>query len=220
VSHELRTPLNAVLGFAQLLELDQAHPLAPTQRRQVGLIREAGSHLLEMIGDLLDVSLVDAGRLPLQSRALPLAPLLAQCVALVQPQAEAAAVVIAPPCCPETLAVQADATRLKQVLLNLLSNAVKYNRPGGQVRLSVRVGADGLAGMEVLDTGLGIAPEHLSRLFEPFNRLGREHGPVPGVGLGLALSQRLVEAMGGTLGATSDATGTRFLVRLPMAAVD
>lgn len=223
VSHELRTPLNAVLGFAQLLEMDQVHPLTRQQLRQVGLIREAGAHLLAMIGDLLDVSLMESGRLPVQAQPLPLAPLLAHCVALVQPQADAAGVMLTLGGCAARIAVQADATRLKQVLINLLNNAVKYNRPQGQVQVSVRECRDGgtadeqMVAIEVHDTGLGLTAEQLERLFEPFNRLGRERGKVPGAGIGLALSQMLVEAMQGTLGATSDASGTRFLVRLPQA---
>ncbi|GAA0760955.1 PAS domain-containing sensor histidine kinase [Ideonella azotifigens] len=216
MSHELRTPLNAVLGFAQLLEMGRQPPLSEGQRRQIGQIRQAGEHLLAMIGDLLDVSLIESGRMSMQPAPLALAPLLADALALVQAQAQAAGITLhlAPP--PEDATVQADRTRLTQVLINLLANAIQYNRPAGSVTLSAELVSDANAWViAVQDTGLGIAPDRMRQLFQPFNRLGREHGPVPGAGLGLSLSLSLVQAMGGTLQASSDAQGSRFEVRLP-----
>jgi PAS domain S-box-containing protein len=217
VSHELRTPLNAVLGFSQLLESDPVHPLPQGQLRQVNLIRQAGEHLLAMIGDLLDVSLVESGRLQVQLEPMALACLLTDCTELLRAQAETAGIPILLDTGPPGLVVRADGTRLKQVVINLLTNAIKYNRPGGEVRLLARAGVDGTHQIEVHDTGLGIPADQMERLFEPFNRLGREHGPVPGAGLGLALSQMLVTVMGGELSASSDSSGTRFVACLPAA---
>ncbi|HSI52131.1 MAG TPA: PAS domain-containing sensor histidine kinase [Ideonella sp.] len=216
MSHELRTPLNAVLGFAQLLEMGRQPPLSDGQRRQVGQIRHAGEHLLAMIGDLLDVSLIESGRMSMQPAPQVLAPLLSDAMALVQAQAQAAGITLhlAPP--PDGATVHADRTRLTQVLINLLANAIQYNRPAGSVTLSAELAADANTWcIAVQDTGLGIAPERMRQLFQPFNRLGREHGPVPGAGLGLSLSLSLVQAMGGTLQARSDGQGSRFEVRLP-----
>ncbi|MFZ2987883.1 PAS domain-containing sensor histidine kinase [Ideonella sp.] len=220
VSHELRTPLNAVLGFAQLLETDTRQPLPPTQLRHVGLIRQAGAHLLAMITDLLDVSMIEAGQLAVASTSVPLEPLLVEALALVQSQAAQASVRVMLQPVPARASVRADPLRLRQVLVNLLSNGIKYNRAGGWVQVSVLpVGAGTDAGwqLEVQDNGLGISPEQMPHLFEPFNRLGREHGGVPGAGLGLALSRMLVLAMGGQLSARSAEQGTVFVARLAAA---
>jgi hypothetical protein len=163
----------------------------------VQLIREAGEHLLTMIGDLLDLTRIESGQLKLQIEAVALAPLADECLALLQAQAAAVSVSLA--AVPlGTLAVAADRTRLKQVLLNLLSNAVKYNRAGGAV--TVRAGADaGRVRLEVSDTGLGIAPEHLARLFEPFQRGAHGQSSIEGTGIRLAVCKSLVELMGGRI---------------------
>ncbi|WP_374675598.1 ATP-binding protein [Ideonella sp.] len=225
VSHELRTPLNAVLGFAQLLDSDPADPPSPGQRRRIALIRQAGDYLLAMIGDLLDLSLVEAARLPLQPVAVPVGPLLQDCLDLLRGQAATAGVVLVHAPVPSRWAVQADPMRLKQVLINLLTNAIKYNRPGGSVQLEVRL--DGQAApprcvIDIRDTGIGLPPERLDQLFQPFQRLGREGGPVPGSGIGLALSRALAEAMGGELGAMPwqgpEGSGTVFRLAMPLAA--
>lgn len=223
VSHELRTPLHAVLSFSELMASDVAHPLPPAQQRRLAHVQQAGQHLQALIDDLLDLSLVEAGRLQVRSEMLTLAPLLAELQALVQPQAEAAGVAMHWQAVPEGAHLQADARRLRQVVLNLLGNAIKYNRPQGQVTVSVSRDA-GVWAIAVADTGLGIAPERMAELFQPFNRLGRERGPVAGVGLGLALSQLLVQAMGGRIAVQStlaDAQGqgggTTFRLTLPAA---
>ena len=223
VSHELRTPLHAVLSFTELMATDADHPLSGAQQRRLAHVRQAGQHLQALIDDLLDLSLVEAGRLQVRSELLALAPLLGELQALVQPQAEAAGVAMHWPAVPAGAQLQADPRRLRQVLLNLLGNAIKYNRPQGQV--TVGVSHDGVDWtIAVADTGLGIAPERMAELFQPFNRLGRERGPVAGVGLGLALSQLLVQAMGGRIEVQStlaDAQGlgggTTFRLILPAA---
>ncbi len=215
MSHELRTPLNAVLGFAQLLELSPTPPLADAHRRPVQLIREAGEHLLTMIGDLLDLTRIESGHLRLQIEHVALAPLADECVALMQAQAAGARVSVSGAIEPG-VAVHADRTRLKQVLLNLLSNGVKYNRDGGAVTLRAR--SDGaLAVIEVADSGVGIAAEHLGRVFEPFHRGAHGHSPIEGTGIGLADCKSLVELMGGTIDVHSAPDqGSLFSVCLPL----
>ncbi len=196
MSHELRTPLNAVLGFAQLLEIDEQDRLTEQQRRRVGLIREAGTHLLEMIGELLDLTRIESGQLAVSVVALPLGGLLVDSAELVRPQAEAAGVQLQVAPVEATLAVQADPTRLRQVLLNLLGNAVKYNRRGGRIALSaVRQGDEAV--IAVADTGVGIAAADLPMLFQPFQRGAQARGGIEGVGIGLAVTRSLVELMGG-----------------------
>jgi PAS domain S-box-containing protein len=216
MSHELRTPLNAVLGFAQLLEMTRTPPLDSAHRRPVQLIREAGEHLLTMIGDLLDLTRIESGQLKLAIEPVPLATLTEECLALLQ--AQAGAVPVSLMCAPlGTLAVAADRTRLKQVLLNLVSNAIKYNRPGGAV--TVRARNEGAhVRFEVSDTGLGIAPEHLGRLFEPFQRGAQAQSSIEGAGIGLAVCKSLIELMGGRIEAQSTpGKGSLFSVELPQA---
>jgi len=204
-----------VLGFGQLLELDTA--LAPRQRSHVQEIVKAGRHLLTLIDEVLDLARVESGRLDLDLEELALAPLVAECVALVTPLAEARGISLDDDT-PATLRLHADRLRVKQVLLNLLSNAIKYNRDGGRVELSARLASAGTVRIEVLDTGAGIAAEAQAQLFEPFNRLGAHAGNVPGVGIGLVITQRLVHAMGGRIGLESPADahgGSRFWFELP-----
>lgn len=214
VSHELRTPLNAVLGFAQLLEYDHREPLSDNQRRRVRLIHDAGEHLLRMIGDLLDLTRIESGRLQVELQAVPIVPLVLDCAAMLGPVAQEAGVSVLPP--PEQpLAAWADPDRLRQVMLNLLSNAIKYNQRGGRVVVTLQPQGEGVA-VEVTDTGIGIRPEHLPRLFEPFNRLGQRGGRIEGTGIGLAITRVLVMLMGGRIDVTSEPErGSRFTVWLP-----
>ncbi len=224
ISHELRTPLNAVLGFAQLLVADPALAALQAQRQQVRMIHEAGDHLLAMIGDLLDLSLAEAAHLPIHLQNVALAPLFESCAAWSRPQADMANVHVL---CENpdagaslshaTAVVRADPTRLRQVLTNLLSNAVKYNRPGGRVTLRAQA-VDDEWHIEVEDTGIGIGPTDRARLFQPFNRLGRENSSISGAGLGLALSQSLAQLMGGRITAHSVlGVGSTFRLSLPAA---
>ena len=218
MSHELRTPLNAVLGFAQLLEMDEREPLTEAQRRRVELIREAGAHLLQMIGELLDLTRIESGQLAVTLAELPLAPLIADCLALVRPQADAAGLVLDFDAAGAAVAVRADATRLRQVLLNLLGNAIKYNRRGGRVDIAVRGGEGGEAVIEVQDTGMGIAAEDMATLFDPFQRGAQAKGTIEGAGIGLAVTKALVELMGGRIAvASAPGHGSTFSVTLQAA---
>jgi len=214
MSHELRTPLNAVLGFSQLLEMAREPALAEPHRRHVRLIRDAGEHLLSMIGDLLDLTRIESGQLALQTETVSLAPAVEESLALVQAQADAAGLHIRNQLAPAHR-VLADRTRLKQVLLNLLSNAVKYNRPGGSVTLSARTEGP-LMRLDVSDTGVGIADPHLRRLFEPFQRGAHATSAIEGTGIGLAVSRSLAQSMGGRIEVSSrHGEGSVFSLLLP-----
>ena len=223
MSHELRTPLNAMIGFAQLLGLDREPALAAHQRDWTQQIQRAGWHLLEMINDTLDLARIESGAVRLSLAPLGLPALVAACRAMVATPAAARQVKFTETIDPDAVAVLGDATRLKQVITNLLSNAVKYNREGGSVTLTAhRVrngsGADHIE-IAVADTGLGMSPSQQAALFQPYNRLGREASGIEGTGIGLVISRRLTELMGGTLEASSaEGQGSIFTLRLPAAA--
>ena len=215
MSHELRTPLNAVLGFGQLLEMDD---LSPQHREYVDTILKAGRHLLALIDEVLELSRIEAGRLAISTEPVRLGEVAAEVLDLVKPAAAQRNVRLdgdgAKIC---QWHVSADRQRLKQVLLNLLSNAIKYNREGGDVTLSCERSATGRARIAVNDTGPGITPDKLSRLFTPFDRLGAEQSRIEGTGLGLALSKGLIEAMSGVLGVESTVgRGSTFWVELAL----
>ncbi|WP_026870097.1 sensor histidine kinase [Inquilinus limosus] len=197
MSHELRTPLNSILGFAQLLELDLKDEEA---RENVAQILRAGRHLLSLIGDVLDLARIEAGRMDLAAEPLPAAEVLAEAAALAAPLGQPRGIAIEA-AAPEDsgLPVLADRRRLLQVLLNLLSNAVKYNRDGGHVVLEHRPADAGRIRITIRDTGPGIPPDRAARLFAAFDRLGADRSAAEGSGLGLALSRQLAEAMGGRL---------------------
>jgi PAS domain S-box-containing protein len=217
MSHELRTPLNAMLGFAQLLELDQRHPLASSQRPWVAQIQGAGWHLLEMINDVLDLSRIESGNLRLDPAPLELPGLLATTLTMIEGEARKRDIVVSQEFAPDALRVRGDATRVKQILTNLLSNAVKYNIEGGRIHVASQR-RDDLVEVIVSDTGLGMSEDQMSELFQPFNRLGRERSAQEGTGIGLVISQRLAELMGGSLRARSVAgTGSSFILSLPAA---
>jgi hypothetical protein len=217
MSHELRTPLNAILGFTQLLELDQSQPLATTQAERVAHIRTAGWHLLTLINEVLDLSRIESGADRIEREAVAVAPLVDRCVSMMQN--EAARRRIALDVLPIAASVQAlaDPVRLKQVLLNLLSNAIKYNRDDGRVTLSAT--ADGAhVRLAVRDTGRGLSAEQLDKLYQPFNRLGLESAAIEGTGIGLVISLKLTERMGGRLDVWSEpGVGSEFSVTLPRA---
>jgi PAS domain S-box-containing protein len=227
MSHELRTPLNAMLGFAQLLGLEGGKAMTSRQKEWLGQIQTAGWHLLDMINDVLDLSRIDLGTVKLHTEALQVRQLLQDSVALVEAEAlqRGVRVELADANLDE-LAVVGDATRVKQILTNLLSNAVKYNREGGRVAVSARAAErpghpeGDVVEIAVQDTGMGLSPEQIAHLFEPFNRLGREASGVAGTGIGLVISRRLAEGMGGELRAQSEAgQGSTFTLVLPSAAV-
>ncbi len=220
MSHELRTPLNAMLGFAQLLELDRKPPLAAHQHEWTAQIQQAGWHLLHMINDTLDLSRIESGHIKLEIANVDLGALVSGTVAMMQPGAAKRRIRIASALDPAAAAVRGDATRVKQIVTNLLSNAVKYNVDDGQVHVtSWAEGRDHVA-LAVQDTGLGMSAEQLQALFQPFNRLGREHGGTEGTGIGLVISRRLAELMGGRLEAQSQpGQGSTFVLTLPRAAL-
>jgi PAS domain S-box-containing protein len=215
MSHELRTPLNAILGFAQLLEMGAP---TPRQRQHVAQILKGGRHLLELIDEVLDLARIEAGQVALLPEPLPVRRLFAEVVDLIRPLAERRGVRLAEPAGGPDVYVLADDRRLRQVLLNLVSNAVKYNREQGGVSLAVEELPAGRVRLLVRDTGPGLTPEQQQRLFNAFDRLGAEATGVEGTGLGLVVSKRLTEAMGGALGVVSTTgTGSTFFVELPAA---
>ena len=219
MSHELRTPLNAMLGFAQLLELDRQPPLAVHQREWTAQVQHAGWHLLEMINDILDLSRIEAGMIRLDTVPIDVAPLLRSCLSMIEPAAAQRGIQMRQRIEPGTRAMMADPTRLKQVLTNLLSNAVKYNVDQGRVDIEAVTGAPGMVEIRVTDSGLGLSNTQMSELFQPFNRLGREHSTIEGTGIGLVISRRLAELMGGSLQARSqEGQGSTFVLSLPAAA--
>ncbi|OYU99578.1 MAG: hybrid sensor histidine kinase/response regulator [Burkholderiales bacterium PBB5] len=209
MSHELRTPLNAVLGFSQLLLADGPQPDDAVWRRRVQQVQASGEHLLALINDVLELSAVESGELPLRLQPVALDALVTTTLPLVELAAREQGVTLQ--CQPMTgLWVQADPVRLRQALLNLLSNGIKYNRAGGQVQLSARRDGDAVR-LRVADTGQGMTPAQVAHLFEPFNRLGREQEGIAGTGIGLAIVRASVQQMGGTVEvqSTPDA-GSRF----------
>lgn len=216
MSHELRTPLNAILGYTQLFGLDSN--LTDNQLENVGEIRKAGELLLQLIGDVLDLSKIESGKLTLSVEPVMPMRILHECVKLIQPLAETKSIKLwVTPNQLDECYVRADATRLKQALLNLMSNAVKYNQEGGDVEISFVEPDQGLLRIEVRDTGPGIPLERQSEVFEPFNRLGAEGSSIEGSGVGLIITKRLVNMMGGELSFVSrEGQGTRFWLELPL----
>jgi PAS domain S-box-containing protein len=219
-SHELRTPLNAVIGFAQLLQMDER--LGSDDQESVEEILKAGRHLLELINEILDISSIDSGQMRLSVTSVAVNDLLQEALSFVGAGARDRDVHLqwtAPS--GRSWHVLADARRLKQVFLNLLSNAIKYNRSGGTVTVEcwpTQATATPELRICVKDTGLGLSVEKIARLFTPFDRLGAEQTGIEGTGLGLAYSKRMVAAMGGTLGMESMiGTGSTFWVDLPLA---
>ena len=216
MSHELRTPLNSILGFGQLL--DRKSP-TDTQRPRIRYILSAGRHLLNLINEVLDISRIEAGNLQLSLEPVCVEEAIGEALDLMRPLAADRAIGVAPPTSLDTATyVLADRQRLKQVLLNLLSNAVKYTARRGSVTVSFNDSGNGATRILVRDTGAGIPVEKLARLFTPFDRLGAEQSTVEGTGLGLALCQRLVQAMQGSIGVNSTlGSGSTFWLELPHA---
>jgi PAS domain S-box-containing protein len=202
MSHELRTPLNAILGFAQLIE-SGLPSLTPTQKRSTDQILQAGWYLLELINEILDLALIESGKLLLSPEPISLAGLLVECEAMVGPQAQKRQIRVSFPAPGGPYFVMADRTRMKQVLINLLSNAIKYNKVGGAVSVTFSTATPGRLRICVEDTGEGLDPQQLTQLFQPFNRLGQEAHTAEGTGIGLVVCKRLIELMGGVIGVHS-----------------
>ena len=215
VSHELRTPLNAILGFGQILEGD----CTGDQRQCAEHILKAGSHLLDLVNEVLDLASIEAGRLVFSPESVSLRLLIRESLQLIGPLAEQRSIRLASHY-PDgrDVHVFADHQRLKQVVINLLSNAVKYNRSAGSIEIECTRAGPERVRIAVRDTGLGLPPEKVALLFTPFQRLGAERTSVPGAGLGLTLSKRLVDLMGGGIGVESEpGQGSVFWVELPLA---
>jgi PAS domain S-box-containing protein len=213
MSHDLRTPLNAVLGFAQLLDMDN---LSADQRESVTQILEAGRHLLDLMNEVLDISRIESGNLSLSPEPVAVAEIIEQVVRLIRPLGAVRRIeVVARSTAAQETYVRADRQRLTQILLNLMSNAIKYNRDGGRVTVSCEHAGEARVRINVADTGAGIRPEKLALLFTPFERLGADQTGIEGTGLGLALSRGLAEAMGGKLGVSSEIDrGSTFWIEL------
>jgi signal transduction histidine kinase/ActR/RegA family two-component response regulator len=213
MSHELRTPLNAILGFAQLVETGTPAP-TPAQKRNIEQILKAGWYLLELINEILDLSLIESGKLTLSAEPVSLAEVMLESRAMVEPQAQKRGIAMRFPHFETACFVKADRVRVKQVLINLLFNAIKYNRPGGSVAVECALRQHTIR-ISVRDTGAGLTSLQLSQLFQPFNRLGKEASAEEGTGIGLVMTKRLVELMGGAIGAESTpGEGSVFWVEL------
>ena len=213
MSHELRTPLNAVLGFAQLMASDTPPPSA-SQQRSLEQILNGGWYLLRLINEILDLSMIESGRVAMSREAMALTDVLRDCRAMILPQAQKRNITLSFPSLDQPFYVHADLTRVKQVVINLLSNAIKYNRAGGSVLVECKPLGDKVR-LSVRDTGNGLRSEQLAQLFQPFNRLGQEAGVEEGTGIGLVVTKQLVELMGGTLGVESEVgVGTLFWIEL------
>lgn len=225
MSHELRTPLNAIIGFGQLLEMAPDQPLTYMQKDNVSEILKAGNHLLDLINEILDLAKIEAGQVAMHIEDVLLSEVLEESVALVGPMASKHGITIS---CwlqgelvdlsalfERTCLVRADKLRLKQVVLNLLSNAIKYNKPNGTVEIECQFIAKQQFSLSIRDSGIGMSPEQQQELFQPFNRLGIEDSGIEGTGMGLVITKRLVEFMGGQLHFESeDGKGTVFKIEL------
>jgi PAS domain S-box-containing protein len=219
MSHELRTPLNAILGFAQLVETGTPVP-TQTQKRSIDQILQAGWYLLELINEILDLALIESGKLMLSPEPVDLSEVMLECQTMVEPQAQKRGVSISFPPLDVAYFVRGDRTRVKQVLINLLSNAIKYNGVSGNVLVTCTPSADVPARLRICveDTGNGLPAEKLVQLFQPFNRLGQEANFEEGTGIGLVVCKRLVELMGGVIGVESTVgAGSVFWIELKLA---
>ena len=214
MSHELRSPLNAILGFAQLLEAGDP-PQTPAQKMSTEHILQAGWYLLNLINEILDLAMVESGNLQLSLEPMSLGAVMVDCQTMIEPQAQKHGIAMKFPTMEQPEFVLADRTRVKQIMINLLSNAIKYNQSGGTVVVGCAVISEAHIRISVTDSGPGLAPEKLAQLFQPFNRLGQEAHGEEGTGIGLVMTKRLVELMGGVIGVKSVVgTGSEFWVDL------
>jgi PAS domain S-box-containing protein len=216
MSHELRTPLSAILGFAQLMESGSPSPTS-SQQRSIDQILKAGWYLLELINEILDLALIESGKLSMSLEPISLPEVMRECEAMIEPQANTSGIRVAFAPLATPCFVRADRTRFKQILINLLSNAIKYNKPNGTVTVESALTEAHSVRISVRDTGAGLAPAQLTQLFQPFNRLGQEGKDKQGTGIGLVVCKRLVEWMGGTIGVESTVgDGSVFWVELDL----
>lgn len=217
MSHELRTPLGAILGFTQLIESGNPSP-TDSQQRSIDQILQAGWYLLDLINEILDFSSIESGNISITMEPVPLVEVLLDCQAMVEIEAKKHNISVNIQKCDPDHYVYADRIRLKQILINLVSNAIKYNRPGGSVTISFENNLTKGMRVYVKDNGQGMTPEQISQLFQPFNRLGKENGCEEGAGIGLVVTKRLIELMGGGMGLESIPNeGSVFWVDFPPA---
>jgi signal transduction histidine kinase/ActR/RegA family two-component response regulator len=216
MSHELRTPLNAILGFAQLMQSGSPLPTS-AQQRSIEQILKAGWYLLELINEVLDLALIESGKLSLSTEPVSLAEVLQECKTMIEGQASQRRIIVSFPVFDIAHFVSVDRTRLKQVFINLLTNAIKYNCIGGTVVVACVLKTPGRIRVCVEDSGEGLSEDKLAQLFQPFNRLGQEQSGQEGTGIGLVTAKRLVELMGGTIGVESTVgKGSVFWVELSL----
>ncbi|MBK8792708.1 MAG: PAS domain S-box protein [Holophaga sp.] len=202
MSHELRSPLNAILGFAQLMDSDAAPPTVG-QKESIAQILKAGWHLLKLINEILDLAKIESRQVPLSKEPVSLAEVILECQGMIEPQAHHRGITLSFPKLISPYFVDADRTRVKQVLLNLLSNAIKYNRPQGTIEVQCQEQNPGRIRISIRDSGFGLNSEEIAQLFQAFNRLGQETGSEEGTGIGLVVARQLAELMGGTIGVES-----------------
>jgi PAS domain S-box-containing protein len=202
MSHELRSPLNAILGFAQLMESADPLPTA-SQAESIAQILQAGWHLLKLINEILDLAVIESGKVSLSPESVSLSEVMFECQAMMESQAQQRGISMTFPRFDNPVFVWADQTRLKQIIINLLSNAIKYNKEQGTVVVDCAMTAPKRIRISVADTGAGLPPEKLAQLFQPFNRLGQGARGVAGTGIGLVVTKRLAELMEGVLGVES-----------------
>ena len=214
MSHELRTPLNAILGFAQLMESGSPLP-TPSQQRSIAQILKAGWYLLELINEVLDLALIESGKLSVSPESVSLAEVIQECETMIEAQALKRDINVTFPKFDIAYFVKVDRTRLKQAVINLLTNAIKYNCIGGTVVVTCIVNAPGRIRISVQDSGEGLSAEKIAQLFQPFNRLGQEMGGPEGTGIGLVTAKRLIELMDGKIGVESTVgKGSVFWIEL------
>lgn len=218
MSHELRTPLNAVLGFAQLMA-SEVPPPAANQQRSIDQILKGGWYLLRLINEILDLAMIESGKVTMSHESVSLTEVLQDCKGMIEPQAAARGIVLTFPKFDDVSWVRADRTRIKQVMINLLSNAIKYNATGGSVIVQCAPNGIDRVRVSVKDTGSGMSPSQLEQLFQPFNRLGKESSGEEGTGIGLVVTKQLVELMDGVIGVESAVgVGTVFWVEFATSA--
>ena len=218
MSHELRSPLNAILGFAQLMKSDTPAP-TPAQVASIDPILDSGWYLLELINEILDLGQIESGKLALLLEPTSLAEVMLECQSMIEPQRQKRGIEMSFPTFDIPCFVHADRTRLKQVIINLLSNAIKYNRANGTVAVDCSSSTPERVRISIRDRGAGLSPDMIRQLFQSFNRLGRETSAEQGTGIGLVMSKRLVELMGGTIGVESTVgSGSVFWFELNSAA--